>query len=57
MGFFSSLFGGNSDDEPRRDRYGNDRQNSGGPKVKSGPTSGLTRAKNKDGSWRKKHKH
>ena len=34
MGFFSSLFGGSSDDEPRRDRYGNDRENAGGPKVK-----------------------
>ena len=56
MGFFSSLFGG-SNDEGRRDRYGNDRENAGGPRVKDGPNGGLVRAKNKDGTWRKKHKH
>lgn len=53
MGIFDLLFGG-SDDESKRDRYGNDRSHSGGPKVKNGPNAGLTRAKNKDGTWRKK---
>lgn len=33
------------------DRYGNDRTK-GGPKVKTGPTAGLTRAKNANGRWR-----
>jgi hypothetical protein len=56
MGIFDLLFGGSDDDEPKRDRYGNDRENSGGPKVKSGPNAGLVRAKNKDGAWRKKRK-
>lgn len=35
------------------DRYGNDRT-AGGPKVKTGPNAGLTRAKNEDGRWREK---
>ncbi len=35
------------------DSNGNDRTK-GGPKVKTGPNAGLTRAKNDDGRWREK---
>jgi hypothetical protein len=35
------------------DSNGNDRTK-GGPKVKTGPNAGLTRAKNDDGRWRGK---
>ena len=40
MGWFSS-----NDDEPKK---------SGGPKVKTGPTSGETRSRRSDGGWRRK---
>jgi hypothetical protein len=55
MGLLDWLFSANDDDDVRRDRYGHDRENGGGPRVKSGPTEGLIRARNKDGSWRRKH--
>ena len=29
-------------------------KNNGGPLVKTGPTAGQVRSKNKDGQWRKK---
>lgn len=35
------------------DRNGNDRSKDG-PKVKTGPSAGLTRTKNADGQWRSK---
>jgi hypothetical protein len=35
------------------DRNGNDRSKDG-PKVKTGPSAGLTRSKNADGQWRSK---
>lgn len=52
MGFFSFLFGGKSP----TDRYGNNRLIGRGPRVKSGPTKGLLRARTKTGNWEKKHK-
>ena len=56
MGLFDFLFGSDaSNDEPKRDRYGHDRENGQGPRVQSGPTKGLLRARNKDGTWGRKH--
>jgi hypothetical protein len=57
MGLFDLIFGSGNDDETRRDRYGHDREEGKGPRVKDGPNGGLLRARNKDGAWRKKHKH
>jgi hypothetical protein len=47
MGFFDWLSGSSG----KTDRYGNDRESGRGPRVKSGPTGGLLRARNKDGRW------
>jgi hypothetical protein len=53
-----ALFGGGkkSGESVRRDRYGHDREQGGGPRVKNGPNGGLLRARNKGGEWRGKHR-
>ena len=52
MGIFSFLFGAKA----ITDRHGNNRLFGAGPRVKSGPTKGLLRARTKKGNWGKKHK-
>ena len=54
LDLFGALFSSGKGDA--RDRYGRSRSKGGGPKVKSGPTKGLNRARNKGGEWRRKHK-
>ncbi len=48
MGFFDNI-------GKMIDRYGRSRTGRG-PKVKSGPSKGLTRARNKNGRWGASHK-
>lgn len=63
MGFFSALFGAGksaaksaarSAVSPKKD-YRKSPRDTNGPVVKTGPTAGQNRDRNKDGSWRAKN--